>query len=78
MPKFMEIEVWVKVNENEEYAVGHDADNCGDRYGEDCDDSPAIATRLICVTLKVPVPEVVEVRAEIPAESNVVSVSVGK
>jgi hypothetical protein len=56
----VEIEVWVKVDEEGDWSVAKDRD--------DLDSTGELATRLVRVTLKVPLPAVVELEAEIAEE----------
>lgn len=51
----LQIEVWVKVDENGDYAVGAEQCDAEERYSDDIGDS--CASRLIKVVLSVPVPK---------------------
>ena len=68
MPKYIEIEAWILVDGDENYAVSHDSESVTERYLEDVSDDNAVPRRTICVKLRVPVPEVVELSATIPEE----------
>ena len=71
-----EIEVWVKVDEQGSWEVGTDADNCAERFTENVGDEASYATRLVLVKLRIPLPKVIEVSAEIPDEPSEVEISV--
>lgn len=70
MPKFIETEVWVIVDGDENVVASDDAEACHERYKEMVGEESTTPRRLIHVTMKVPVPEAVEVAVEIPAESQ--------
>ena len=70
MAKFIEIEAWIVVDADENYVVAPSPADAAERYGEEVGDSHDAPRRTICVKLKVPVPEVVQLAAEIPAETS--------
>jgi hypothetical protein len=64
-----QIEVWVVVDENGDYAAGNDEDGCRAAYGEiiEEDGLNIKAHRCIKVTLTVPLPVTVELTGTVPA-----------
>ena len=70
MPKFIEVEVWVLVDGDEQAIASEDRDHCHERYAEQIGEESTTPRRLIRVMLKVPVPEIVQVAVEIPAEAG--------
>lgn len=69
--EYAEIEVWVIVNESGEYDVGTDCDNAAERYAENIGgETGAVGIRQVRVTLKVPLPKVIELNAEVTAEET--------
>ncbi len=61
-----ELEVWIVVDADGDYAVGTDEDTAVERFAEDVGgDRP---TRRIKVALKVPLPAVLELVGEVSAE----------
>lgn len=68
MATFKKVEVVVVVDADGEYAVGVDADDAGNNYDASYDTSVQIPRRLVRITLNVPLPQVVELEAEIPEE----------
>lgn len=56
----VEVELWVKVDEDGDYSVAKDRD--------DLDDTGELATRLVRVKLRVPLPKAVELEAEVGGE----------
>lgn len=69
MPKFITIEAWVAVNENADHEVGCNREEASERLQE-AHGGEGEALRVICVTLVVPVPETVNLRAEIPVDGD--------
>jgi hypothetical protein len=67
MSDMLEVEVWVAVDENGDYAVGNDNDVCQERYAEDVGGG-GLATRLVKVVLSIPRPQPVVLRGVVPAE----------
>jgi hypothetical protein len=67
--KFVEVEAWVIVDEDGDYRVGITADDAEEAYDSDVGGGTALARRVFCVKLKVPVPKVVELVADVPAET---------
>lgn len=64
--RYEEIEIWVLVNEVGDYVASDDADLLNERF-EECigDVSDQQGLRRVKVTLKVPVPTVLEVSGEV-------------
>jgi hypothetical protein len=61
----VEVEVWVKVDEDGDWSVAKERD--------DLDATRELATRLVKVKLKVPKPKPVELEMEVGEEEEVVS-----
>jgi hypothetical protein len=68
------VEVWVIVDENGDYAVGGNEDQCNESYDNDVNASGA--RRMVKVTLVVPLPIAMEVKGEVPAEGGEVTLAV--
>lgn len=64
-----EIEVWVLVDANGDYGVGRDEDGAKDNYDSEIDNS-LIGSRMVKMTLKVEMPDAVELEAAIPCEQG--------
>lgn len=60
-----EVEIWVVVDDDGNYAFGCDQDQAREAYEEDFS---GLCRRAVCVTLKVPTPKPIEVTGEVPAE----------
>jgi hypothetical protein len=76
MQEFVEVECWVKVDSDGDYAVGASQSDCCDAFGEEY--ATDLPTRLVCVLLRVPTPRVLEVRTELPGERTDATVSVSE
>lgn len=74
--EMLDVEVWVMVDEDGNYAVHHDKDELEQRYEEEVGRTSGAATRVVRVALKVPCPRPVEVVANVAEESGAVAVSV--
>jgi hypothetical protein len=61
--ELLEVEVWVKVDEDGDYEVGCDEEECSDRYRERVDN--ACGSRMVKMTVKVPAPRPIAVTVEI-------------
>lgn len=73
----MEIEVLVKVDADGQYEIGVDADDLAKRWEETVGELAAdVPTRVVRVTVRVPLPKAVEVRVEIPDEPQDAAVGV--
>jgi hypothetical protein len=68
MANLIEVEVVVIVDGDGNWVVSHDQESALEKYGEEYTDDGS-PRRTIRVTLKVPVPAVVELTAEIPEEA---------
>lgn len=69
MPEMIEVEVWVMVNSDGEYAVGPDRDEVVEAWTEgDEGFQCGLPQRLVQVKLRLPKPVPVVVTAELPAE----------
>jgi hypothetical protein len=66
----MQVEVWVMVDANEDYAVGTSAEEMVDSFDTNVGTDPEVATRRVKVVLTVPVPEVPVLTGEVPAEGD--------
>lgn len=55
-----EIEVWVVVDENGDYAVGKDRESAGEAFESDIGVDNDTSMRRVKITVKVPLPEVIE------------------
>ena len=75
MPRIIAIEVWVAVNENGDHEAGCSKEEVDQRIRE-AHGGEGDATRVICITLTVPVPETVNLRAEIPLDANTATLAV--
>ncbi len=64
MATMQAIEAWVMVNSDGEYEVAGDEAVAQERFEENC--STEGGRRLIKITLKVPLPEVVEIEGVVP------------
>ncbi len=65
MSKMMQVEVWVCVNESEEFVTHEDRDTCADRMR---DEYTSEQVRMIRVVLSVPVPEAITLTGTVPLE----------
>ena len=65
MANTAQVEVWVVVDENGDYAVGADDDGAYDAYDETVGGT-RLARRAVKVTLTVPLPETVELTGTAP------------
>ncbi len=66
----MQLEVWVVVDEQGDYAVGRDGPDCTERYEETiqpCAD--ACGLRYVKVLLEVPLPALVEMSGTVPVDA---------
>ncbi len=63
--QMIEIEVWVKVNENGEYEVGTSGDEAKDRFEENIGDDGTQGMRFVKLTVKVPLPVTIEISGEV-------------
>jgi len=64
MATMQDVEVFVMVNGDGEYEVGTSDTEAQERFEENC--TTEGGRRLIKITLKVPLPEVVEIEGEVP------------
>lgn len=71
----LEVEVWVRVNEQGEYEVGTTCEECSSRYRDSGSDTD-LPDRLVCVTLKLPAPQAVQVTATLSEETSETQVTV--
>lgn len=76
MAKFIEVEAWIIVDADENWVVAQDADDAATKYDEDVGSDASTARRTIRVTLKLPVPEVLELVAEVAAEPDAAELKV--
>ena len=65
----LEVEVWVVVDANGDYAVAKDAESANTAFDEDIGRGEA-CTRMVKITLTVPVPKPVELVGIVPEEAN--------
>lgn len=65
-----QIEVWILIDENGDYATGVDAEEAACEYESDIGCGDDTAKRLIKVTLNVPLPVVVELTGDVPSEGE--------
>lgn len=71
MARTMQVEVWVVVDEDENYDVGGSEEQAVERFVENVGEvGEAGATRRIKVLLTVPVPETVTLTGTVPAEGD--------
>ena len=64
-----ELELWLVVDADGDYAVGKDAEEACQSYRENVtNDLPDGAMRQVCVKLMVPLPKPMVVRGEVPVE----------
>ncbi len=64
-----EIEVWVMVNDQGEFVAHEDGDELAAEYAERVGDATeAAGIRRVRLTVKVPLPEPIELRGEVTAE----------
>lgn len=61
-PRYVDVEAWIIVDENGEYAVGADLDTAGDAYA-DVSEGTATARRTVRLTVRVALPATVTVDA---------------
>lgn len=66
MAQVHEIYVWLMVNEQGEYEVATDSDACGELFTENCTQGEAV--RKVCLKLRVPSPEPMELTGDVPPE----------
>jgi hypothetical protein len=71
MSKMTEIRVLVLIDEEGEWVIGKDDDELHERYTEAVGEDTAAARRVVAITLKVPLPTVVELNGEVPAEPTI-------
>jgi hypothetical protein len=76
MDAFVNVECWVKVDSDGDYAVGASQSDCCDSFEEEY--ATDLPTRLVCVLLRVPAPRVLEVKAELPGERTDATVNVSE
>ena len=77
MPGIHEIEVFILIDENGDYAINKDQTELQSSYVEDIGENfGELATRIIAVKLKVPSPTIITVEAVLPAQPSEVIVSV--
>ena len=70
----LDVEVWVKVDADGDYAVGADADTCGEAFDSDVGGNGP--SRMVRVVLHIPAPQAVEIEATVPDMVNVGSATV--
>jgi hypothetical protein len=68
MPKFQEVEVFVMLDENGDYVVADSWYTLGEAYTEVHGEAD-LARRVVKMTLKIQLPEIVEVSATISADA---------
>ncbi len=73
--KTVEVEIWVLVDENGNYAANTVEDELDQRYAEEIG-STDVATRRIKVKLTVPLPAVVELSGVVPVDDSAATLSV--
>lgn len=73
MADMTEVEVWVAVDCEGNHYVGADYDAL---YSACNDNDCATERRVVCVTIKLPKPEAIQVTVELPAESSECKVTV--
>ena len=66
----LDVEIWVCVDANGDYAVGTDAAACEERFAEDVGTDPEVGRRVVRVVLKVPTPAVPTLTGTVPAEGG--------
>ena len=66
----LEVEVWVKVDANGDYAVGTDADNTQTAYADTIGTDDGTPCRMVKVTLRIPAPKPVEIECTVPDMVN--------
>ena len=65
-----EVEVFVVVDENGDYAVAKDADELGTAYDNDIGGDTGLARRVLKLTVSVPLPQTVESAARRPRKGK--------
>ncbi len=65
-----EIEIWVVVDENGDYAISKDRDDLHDAYESDINGNTDLARRVIRVRLNMPLPKPLEISGTVPSESE--------
>jgi phosphoenolpyruvate carboxylase len=70
MAAVKEVEVFVMVDENGDYVATHIAERLTDLYEEDVNDDHGLGRRVIRITIKVPLPEIVDLKGEVPVEAE--------
>jgi hypothetical protein len=68
-PAVVEVQAWVLVDADGSWVVGKNPDELHERYVEDVGEETGTPRRVFSITLKVPVPTVVELVADVPAET---------
>lgn len=63
--EFATVEIWVVVDENGDYDVGNDIDTASERFNDTVGFEKQTGTRQVKITLKVPLPTVLEVSGEV-------------
>lgn len=74
--KMIEVQVWILVDSDGDYVIATDQDDVHTKYVEDVSEESSLPKRLVCVTLQVPAPQMVHVKATLPEESAGVSAKV--
>ncbi len=67
--EYAEVEVWVVVDGPGDYGVGKDEEAATENYREDIGDS-AGPMRVVKMTLKVPLPKIMEVTGTVPEDAE--------
>jgi hypothetical protein len=76
MSKRIEIRVLVLIDSEGYWVVGTDDDEIHERYTEVVGEDTSSPRRLVAINLKVPLPTVVELNGEVPAETEVSDLTV--
>lgn len=75
MPKIIAIECWTAVNANGDHECGCSMEEAAERL-EEAHGGEGEPRRMICCTLTVAVPEVVNLRAEIPVTGDTAALAI--
>lgn len=66
-----EIEIWVVVDEDGDYACDAERDDAETRFEESIGFSNEKATRRVCIKVKVPLPKAIEITGEVQVSEEV-------
>lgn len=63
----VEIEAWVMVDADGDHVVGADADDLREQWDARIGTAPRAGTRIVCIRVRMPIPEPIQAAIDIPA-----------